>query len=64
MRLRPKEIDAIAQAAKGAFVAGTAVFLFGSRVDDSKRGGDAAIDAAKDWAELYRQWRIRLATQP
>jgi predicted nucleotidyltransferase len=38
--LQPKEVNAIAQAARDAFTPGTAVFLFGSRVDDSKRGGD------------------------
>ena len=40
MRLGPKERDAIAQAAREVFAPGTAVFLFGSRVDDNKRGGD------------------------
>jgi predicted nucleotidyltransferase len=40
MRLQPKEREAIAQAAREAFAPGTAVFLFGSRVDDTKRGGD------------------------
>ena len=40
MRLKPKERDAIAQAAQEVFAPGTAVFLFGSRVDDKKRGGD------------------------
>jgi len=40
MRLQSKEIEIIAQAAKDAFISGTSVFLFGSRVDDSKRGGD------------------------
>lgn len=40
MRLQPNEVNAIAEAARDAFTPGTAVFLFGSRVDDSKRGGD------------------------
>ena len=40
MRLNPKERDAIAGAAHEVFAPGTAVFLFGSRVDDNKRGGD------------------------
>jgi len=34
MRLQTKEVNAIAQAAQDAFTPGTAVFLFGSRVDD------------------------------
>lgn len=40
MRLRPNEIQAIAQAAKEALPPGTGVFLFGSRLDDQARGGD------------------------
>jgi uncharacterized protein len=40
LRLRPEERDAIVQAAREVFATGTAVYLFGSRVDDSKRGGD------------------------
>jgi predicted nucleotidyltransferase len=40
MRLRPNEIQAIAQAAKEAFPPGTGVSLFGSRLDDQARGGD------------------------
>jgi hypothetical protein len=40
MRLNPKEREAIARAAHDVFAPGTAVFLFGSRVDDHKRGGD------------------------
>ncbi|MBI2316225.1 MAG: nucleotidyltransferase domain-containing protein [Betaproteobacteria bacterium] len=40
MRLKRGERAAITQAAHDVFAPGTAVFLFGSRVDDSKRGGD------------------------
>lgn len=40
MRLNQKERDTIAQAARDAFVPGTAVFLFGSRANDDRRGGD------------------------
>jgi predicted nucleotidyltransferase len=40
MRLKPNERKIIAQAAHDVFTPGTAVFLFGSRVDDTKRGGD------------------------
>jgi hypothetical protein len=59
MRLQPKEMNAIAQAARDAFAPGTAVFLFGSRVDDSKRGGDinllVEIPEAMAPAELVRR---------
>lgn len=59
MRLQAKEVDAIAQAAREAFIPGTAVFLFGSRVDDSKRGGDidllVEIPKVMPPAELVRR---------
>ena len=40
MRLSTDQIQAICQAATAAFGQGTSVWLFGSRVDDFKRGGD------------------------
>lgn len=40
MRLSPDQIQTIRQAADAAFGQGTAVWLFGSRVDDAKKGGD------------------------
>ncbi|CAH1087277.1 hypothetical protein [Candidatus Nitrotoga sp. 1052] len=59
MRLQPNEVNAIAQAAREAFTPGTSVFLFGSRVDDSKRGGEidllVEITEAMPPAELVRR---------
>ncbi|HWP00119.1 MAG TPA: nucleotidyltransferase domain-containing protein [Methylococcus sp.] len=40
MRLTQDQIAAIRQAVSESFGAGAEVWLFGSRVDDSKRGGD------------------------
>ena len=40
MRLQPDEISAIKAAATEAFGADVVVRLFGSRADDSRRGGD------------------------
>lgn len=40
MRLRSAEREAIAQAARDVFALGTRILLFGSRVDDRRRGGD------------------------
>lgn len=40
MRLTPEQIDAINQTAHAVLGASARVTLFGSRVDDSKRGGD------------------------
>jgi predicted nucleotidyltransferase len=69
MRLKRDEIEAIKSAARGHFGADVEVRLFGSRIDDSKRGGDidlyvesslpdapAAVRAETDfWAELQRR---------
>jgi len=40
MRLTSQQIEIIRHAAEEAFGPNTRVLLFGSRVDDSKRGGD------------------------
>jgi len=40
MRLREEEAVAIVSAARAHFGEGTRVWLFGSRADDRKRGGD------------------------
>jgi len=40
MRLNPDQVQVIRDAANAAFGRGTAVWLFGSRVNDAKRGGD------------------------
>ncbi len=40
MRISKKEIEIIKQLAKEKFGEGTSVLLFGSRLDDSKKGGD------------------------
>ena len=40
MRLAQPQIDSIRQMVQEVFDSGTDVLLFGSRVDDSKRGGD------------------------
>lgn len=40
MRLNADQIEIIHEAAENAFGQGTHVSLFGSRVDDKKRGGD------------------------
>lgn len=40
MRLSIHQIQSIRHAAQTAFGSGTEVWLFGSRVDDAKKGGD------------------------
>jgi len=57
MRLNDDQIQAIRQAATSAFGQGTSVWLFGSRVDDAKKGGDIdllvcpQVRSAEDAAE-------------
>ena len=48
MRLTPAEIAAIKAAARQAFGATAVVRLFGSRVDDSRRGGDIDLHVEVD----------------
>ena len=55
MRLKQKERDAIAQAAREVFAPGAAVFLFGSRVDDAKQSGST------DPPERFVIWWVRCA---
>lgn len=43
MRLTTFEVTAIKQTAQEIFGAAVEVFLFGSRVDDAKRGGDIGL---------------------
>ncbi|MEK6749740.1 MAG: nucleotidyltransferase domain-containing protein [Pseudomonadota bacterium] len=43
MRLSPEQIESIRQATHENFGADTAVWLFGSRVDDARRGGDVDL---------------------
>ena len=40
MRLQSKEIQTILRVAKDIYGDGVQVYLFGSRLDDKKRGGD------------------------
>lgn len=57
MRLTPHEVDAIKCAAREAFGATAVVRLFGSRVDDSLRGGDIDLHIEAD--PLDDEWRAR-----
>lgn len=43
MRLTPAQIDNIREVARQNFGADALVWLFGSRADDSKRGGDVDL---------------------
>ena len=43
MRLSPAQIDTIRRAAQQNFGADALIWLFGSRTDDTKRGGDVDL---------------------
>lgn len=54
MRLKPAEVTAIKAAALAAYGADAVVRLFGSRVDDLKRGGD--IDLLIEVDRIENEW--------
>lgn len=59
MRLSPAERQAVEAACREAFPPGTRVLLFGSRLDDARRGGDidllVELPAPLPAAELVRR---------
>lgn len=65
MRLTPDQQVAIRTAAAEAFGAGAAVWLFGSRADDAKRGGDIdlLVRPAQDAADQLFDRKIRMLTR-
>lgn len=59
MRLTNTERQILRAAARGAFGDDARVYLFGSRVDDSKRGGDIDLlveTAAMDSDAIFTAW--------
>jgi len=54
MRLNSGEIAAIKELATTCFGSGAAVYLFGSRVDDRKRGGDIDLYVETDESNTVR----------
>ena len=70
MRLNDDQIQAIRKAATNAFGQGASVWLFGSRVDDAKKGGDIdllvcpQVRSAEDAAEPQQTFmqKIKMLT--
>ena len=54
MRLTHEQIAAIKELATECFGAGTVVYLFGSRLDDAKRGGDIDLCIETDECDAAR----------
>ena len=65
MRLTPTQIDTIKQTVTGTFGEDAGVWLFGSRVDDNKRGGDIdlLICPRADTADQLFSKEIRFLVQ-
>ncbi len=51
MRLTEKQINAIKRAFKNIFSESDHIWLFGSRVDDAKKGGDIDLYIETDYAD-------------
>lgn len=63
MRLQAKEIQTIIRAAKEIYGEGVKVYLFGSRLDDTKRGGDIDLLVRTTEGEKGVLARIRLVSR-
>jgi predicted nucleotidyltransferase len=79
MRLAPETIPALLRAVRESFTENADVWLFGSRTDDSKRGGDIDLyietdiqhgivtrrsDLRRKLEEIYGDRKIDLAIRP
>lgn len=60
MRLQQKEIQAIVSVAKEIYGNGVRVYLFGSRLNDEKRGGDIDLLVRTDSEKRGVLARIRM----
>lgn len=60
MRLTPEQATIIKNASQQIYGAGTEVFLFGSRVDDSLKGGDIDLYVVPESNNSELQQRLQL----
>jgi len=63
MRLQPKEIQGILQVARQIYGEKVKVYLFGSRLDDTKRGGDIDLLVRTEGIKKGVLARIRMIAQ-
>ena len=63
MRLSKREIEAILQVAEDIYGTDVKVYLFGSRVDDSRRGGDIDLLVRTTFEKKGILDRVRMAAR-
>ena len=63
MRLSKREVEAILQVAEDIYGTEVKVYLFGSRVDDSRRGGDIDLLVRTTSAKKGILDRVRMASR-
>ena len=63
MRLSKREIEVILQVAEDIYGTDVKVYLFGSRVDDSRRGGDIDLLVRTTSAKKGILDRVRMASR-
>ena len=63
MRLSKREIEAILQVAEDIYGTDVKVYLFGSRVDDSRRGGDIDLLVRTTSEKKGILERVRMASR-
>jgi predicted nucleotidyltransferase len=59
MRLDPEELNSIIKAFQECFSQGDHLWLFGSRVDDKKRGGDIDLYVEMQDYESQKAFKLR-----
>jgi predicted nucleotidyltransferase len=63
MRLKPAQIDTIKSTAQAVLGEGVQVTLFGSRVDDSAKGGDVDLYVGALQPDLMKKIRCKVSLQ-
>jgi predicted nucleotidyltransferase len=63
MRLTPSQTQLIADSVHRHFGAQSKIWLFGSRTDDCKRGGDVDLYVETDRPELLHELRCKISLE-
>ena len=59
IRIDPKDLDSIIKAFKKCFSSDDHLWLFGSRVNDTKRGGDIDLYIEIKYYDVYKVFKAR-----